>query len=338
MPLALIKPGRRKANRYYLIRGTVDGRRIEVSTKTTDEALARAFKTRLLREIAESRLPRSTDRVSFARAARFYIEFRNPGDDDLRRIAGAVRELGDRPVGDIGQADIVRAADNLKPMGSPATRNREVVRPVAAILHYAARNGWCGWKRVSPFREPKPRTRATSEAVAMGLIAATEGDKRLLLLWLFKQGDRISDPLKLRWEHVDLGRGTVTYVMGKTGAERHVPLDDEVVVELANVEVQQGWLFPWRTRSGVYKWLRPLTRELGIAFTPHMARHSVGKWMNDEGAGLRTIMEKLGHADPKSSLRYQAGDIEVVRAATRKLPSLSPSPSSGETAKKARKS
>lgn len=76
--------------------------------------------------------------------------------------------------------------------------------------------------------------------------------------------------------------------------------------------VREGWVFPWRTKSGVYAWLRPLRQALGVTFTPHMARHSVGKRHNDAGAGLRTIMARLGHQDVKSSIRYQAEDIEVV--------------------------
>jgi len=34
-------------------------------------------------------------------------------------------------------------------------------------------------------------------------------------------------------------------------------------------------------------------------------------------------MERLGHTDVKSSLRYQAGDIEVVREAEKRLPRMS---------------
>ena len=45
--------------------------------------------------------------------------------------------------------------------------------------------------------------------------------------------------------------------------------------------------------------------------------------INAQGASLRTIMDRLGHADVKSSLRYQAGDIEVVREAGKRLPKLS---------------
>lgn len=42
--LKLIPPGTRKGNPYYLVRGTFDGRRYEVSTRTRDREAARAFK------------------------------------------------------------------------------------------------------------------------------------------------------------------------------------------------------------------------------------------------------------------------------------------------------
>jgi integrase len=88
-----------------------------------------------------------------------------------------------------------------------------------------------------------------------------------------------------------------------------------MLAEIPEAE-RAGRLFPWRTRSGVYRWLRPLARGLCVTFTPHMGRHSVGTWLNAERAGLRTIMEALHHRDPASSIRYQSADVEIVRAAT----------------------
>ena len=41
----------------------------------------------------------------------------------------------------------------------------------------------------------------------------------------------------------------------------------------------------------------------------------LGTWLNDAGAGLRTIMAALRHSDPVSSIRYQTADVEIVRAA-----------------------
>jgi integrase len=62
-----------------------------------------------------------------------------------------------------------------------------------------------------------------------------------------------------------------------------------------------------------------LCRELKVTFTPHMARHSLGKAFNRCGAGLQTIMGALDHSDSASSQRYPDADLEIVREALAKV-------------------
>lgn len=340
MPLKLIPPGKRKRNPFYLLRGTHGGRRFEISTETTDRRGAEAFKRNFVDAIAQGRVPGPGEAVAFRRVAELYLAFRGlePKHPDHRRLDRVnALPIGRKGVGEVVQADIVDAARTLHPAGAPGTLNREVVAPIAAVLHYAASNEWRGWLRIRRFKEPKAKTRAVTADVARVLInsvtepklkrrtGASAWHRRLMLLWLFRQGDRVSDPLKVLWPDLDLGRRTVRQHIGKTDEWVEQPLDDEVWEMLANAPAElarEGPLFPWRTKSGVYAWLCPMCVKLGVTFTPHMARHSLGKWLNDSGAGLRTIMGALRHADPKSSMRYQAGDMEVVRAATRKIARL----------------
>ena len=126
---------------------------------------------------------------------------------------------------------------------------------------------------------------------------------------------RISDPLRLGWSQIDLGSRTYLLFVSKGKKWRTKPLDDGILALLANEATKTGPLFPWRTRSGVYKWLRPLCERLEVKFTPHMARHYLGKELNRSGAGLKTIMGALDHSSATSSLRYQDADIEIVRQA-----------------------
>lgn len=326
MPLKLIPPGRRRGNPFYLLRGSVGGRELEVSTKTTNEAAARKFARDFARALAENRLPGPGETLSFARAAELYSDYRDPSKADLARIAKLKAVLGRKMVADIRQVDLVEAANIIASNKAPATRNREVMRPAAAILHYAERNGFCKWLRVALFREPRPKTRAVSLDTAATLVrAAPEGPRRLFLLWSFRQGTRISDTLHVEWSAIDLPRQAVRLRIGKTDRWTEQPLHPEVFEVLAAIpeENRRGRLFPWGQKTGVYAWLRPMVRGLGIAFTPHMARHSLGTWLNESGAGLRTIMAALGHADAKSSIRYQDADVEIVRAASQKLGHLS---------------
>lgn len=322
MPLHLVAPGKRKGNRYYIVRGEVGGRGVEVSTKTADKAAADRFKATLEVRLLDNRLPEPGEAITFTKAADLYIAWRDPSKYDRRLISRLKGAIGQKIIGKLRHADLVDAANLLYPNCAPGTKNRDALRPAAAILHYAANNGLCPWLRVPLFKEPRPKTRAVAQDTARVLIAGLEGKKRLLLLWLFRQGPRISDALKIRGEHIDLSRRTVSRHIGKTDEEVEEPLHDEVWEILANDPPGEGWLFPWRTKSGVYKWLRPYVKALGIKFTPHMARHSLGRWLNEDGASLRTIMDTLHHRDPKSSIRYQSTDIEVVRQTGRRLGKL----------------
>jgi site-specific recombinase XerD len=341
MPLYLIAPGKRVvrrggkayANRFYLVRGTIDGRSVEVSTKTRDATEAAAYKAKFELDVLERRVPGVHDSVTFRKAAELYSAFRDPASGDSRRIDKLVTVLGDKLVREITHADLVDAANRLYPAARNETKNRGVIKPAAAILHYAARNKWCEWLRIQKFSEAPARTRAAAPEVAGRLAAALQKEeakastahrralarkKRLLIVWLFNHFNRVSEPLRLTWdEHVDLRQKTYLLYVSKTKQWKVKPLADAVYTLLAREpsEERTGHLFPWRTRSGVYKWLRPLCVELGVTFTPHMARHYGGKKLNAQGAGLKTIMGALDHLDPQSSVRYQDADLELIRNA-----------------------
>ena len=348
MPLYLLPPGSRiktvggkpYPNRHFLVRGDFEGRVLEVSTKTGDEATALRFKAQLELELLDRRIPRADEAVTFLRAAELYAQWREPSKIDERRIDRLKATLGHHPVADVRHADLVEAAKKLYPGRKPETWNRGVIKPAAAILHYAARNGWCPWLRIERFREGPVVTRAAAPDTASTLLTALRQEetkattplgrnlarkKQLLIVWLFRHFNRISDPLRLTWEdHVDLERRTYLLFIGKTGVWREKPMHREVFEILSEETDRTGYLFPWRTRSGVYKWLRPLTRRLKVRFTPHMARHFGGKHLNAGGAGLKTIMGALDHTDPSSSIRYQDADLDIVRGAIDRLERLEP--------------
>lgn len=132
MPLKLIPPGGRKGNRFYIARGTVGDRSVEVSTKATDRASAQKFAKELERELIAAEPPRPGDDVTFATAADLYVAYRDPAKADRQRIDKLRTVLGKSRVREIRQLDLVNAADILCPEKSPATRNREVLRIAAA--------------------------------------------------------------------------------------------------------------------------------------------------------------------------------------------------------------
>src|SRR5258708_26391552 len=202
MPLKLVPPGKRKGNKFYLILGMEAGVQYEVSSRTTDKRLAKQRLDQLKEKIAGA--PAAGQRITFAQAAELYRAFRKPRAVELKRIDKVVRELGRRRVAELRHADLVAAADRMFPGRAPATLNREVMRPCASILHYAAENDYCGWLRVKLFEEPRPQARPVRPEAIEQLINATEGRQQLLLLWLSHHGTRITPTLGVSWSDIHL--------------------------------------------------------------------------------------------------------------------------------------
>ena len=315
MALKLIPPGKRK-NRHYYVRGTLHGRHIEESTETTNPVEAARYKASLeLRLLDEAQAV--AGQATFAHAAEQFIAFRKPRKEDERAIRRLFPFIGHKPVGQVKHPDLVASANAIYPMAMPQTKNRRVMGPAARVLHYAAENEWCAWLRVRLFKEPRAKTRAVSKDTAERLIAAAPpGPRRFLLLWLFSTGMRLGDTLRLRWSDVDPTHGMVRYHVGKT--DRYVEKRLHPILLAHPRGKPASYIFPWRHASGVYWWLWPLVRSLGVTFTPHMARHSLGKWLNESGASLRTIMDQLDHLSPASSVRYQSTDQDVLAEAVAK--------------------
>lgn len=322
--LRLIPPGRRSP--FYVIRGRYLGRDVEKSTGTRDRRAAERLKDDVERRIAQSDVPGPQAKVTFGRAAELYALAKNPNKDEERRLNRLIAVMGHKLASLIQQADLDAAALEIHPTDTPETRNRNVYTPAAAVLHYAARNKWCAYQRFDRPKMKEPETRAASDHAAKALLGATDGKRRLLLLWLFMHGSRISGALAVDCSRIDLRARTYDLFITKTKKWEAFPIDDAVWELLANdpdVQKGEGLLFPWKHRYRVYAWLRPLTKKLGVRFTPHMARHWLGRNLDASGAGLKTIQKALGQRSEKSASRYATSDVEIVRAATRRIGGLS---------------
>jgi hypothetical protein len=327
MPLKLIAPGKRKGNRYYLIRGkpTVGPirNRIEISTRTTNPAIAALRKIEVIPD----------EDVKFRTAATLYAAV-NPGArGDTERYLNRINEtaLGATDVRTIKQAHVDACALDLYPLDkyTNATRDRNVYTPIISVLAYAAANEWCGLRRIKRPELREQETRAAASHVAPRLLTVTTGYKRLLILWLFKHGTRITDALRnVRWtsengeSRINLGALTYDQFISKNGRWKTFPLDIEVAESLAQIPKadRHGRLFKqWSHRASVYAWLTPLCVEQGVKFTPHMARHSVGKFFGNNGAGIRAVMDRLGQDSVNAAKRYMSADIEAVRSVQGKM-------------------
>lgn len=296
-------PGTRKGNRTYVVRAHVNGRQVEKVLDATKLADAKKEAGDFLASI-RGRDPDAV--VTFAYAARAYMAFRKPRPDDEKWINRLIAFMGARDVREIKSDDIRQAADALCPHVQNETKVRYVYTPASAILHYAAEQDWCAYRRIRrPSFSRRSKRSPASETAMRCLLGNTTGHKHLLLAWLYETGQRITDSLRLMRNDLELGKGSARVGSSKTDDRGELGLSPELVAMLANApHLPTGRVFPWGDRHGVYRWLKPLCARLGVSYTPHQSRHAMATDLRALGYDMRAIAERGLWRDERSAGRY----------------------------------
>jgi len=148
---------------------------------------------------------------------------------------------------------------------------------------------------------------------ACGSSTALQQRNRLIVELLYSCGLRISELTGVSIDDFDLQEGFVT-VWGKGSRQRMVPLGDKARSAvsdyllaarplLVKTPVQRRLILNSRgnpiSRVGCWKIIRQAALKAGItrAISPHSLRHSFATHMLENGAGLRSVQEMLGHSD-----------------------------------------
>lgn len=321
MWIKYIPAGKRGAAIYITGRDATG--RFEVSTGARTSRGAETFAEHFLAERARRRVPGRGETVAFDAAAEFYKAAKPHLTKTDRDLVDAVaRHIGPVDCRAVNHAALVAAADVLKPGRSDATKNRKVIGVGAAILHYASEQEWCDYRRFKKLwvSRKSPRQAATEETMAL-LMENAEAPpranklgrtrdhqvayKRLLIAMLYELGLRITDYLKIDWTRIDLPAAKVSVQIGKTDDWATLEIGPAIVTALANLPKKEGRLFPWSTRRGVYAWLKPLTKRLGVTYTPHMSRHALATAADVAQIPDKRAAELGMWRDARSLHRYQ---------------------------------
>jgi integrase len=241
-------------------------------------------------------------------------------------------------VAELGTDQVATFAIAEKPHVAPDTLNRDFVTPYSSVLHYAYEIKWCGDPMIRRFQEQEDEIKAVTPAEVNLLVANVDAtasykkaaharkDKnaayKVAFLELLRQrGTRISDVLALqRPRDLDLPGMRVRFTIGKRRDKvQWLPINPKLVAMFANLAPCDGvYLLPWRTKSGVYKWLRPLCQRLGLKVTPHMFRHALGEEAMDAEIDVITLMNMGAWASLNSARRYARSSPKRLEQADRK--------------------
>ena len=329
MPLKL---SRRPKTPYWIMRGTIRGIRVEESTGTCDRRAAEEIRAKREAEILSESVYGRRATATFAHAAMSYLE--NGGSK--RFTAPVINWFGTTPLAQIGQDQLDAGAKALFPDASPPTRNRQFFAIASAILHHAAKRGWCPTPLIQRPRSTDPRIRWITIEEADRLVAACSDHLRPLLIFMLYTGARTGEALWLDWSMVDLNRAHVTFPKTKNGEARGVPLHPRVVAELANLKDRDGEVF---RRPDGKPYSRPRNvddtsagtriktafagacRRAGIGdFHPHDCRHTWATWHYAENRDLGALMKLGGWKSERMVMRYAHVNVGELQHTINKLP------------------
>lgn len=239
--------------------------------------------------------------------------------------------FGHRPLSDIDRCEVEDWLNGLRKSGlAPSSCNR-FLSVFKTICSFAERRGFLEQGKspclgVSSFKIHAQRERYLSQEEAQRLMGHLEQSNRpeaLALRLLLLTGARKSEILKARWENVNLGQRLLTVPLSKSGKPRHIVLSDAAIAVIKNIPKTDGvpWLFPGHAEgkplSDLYLFWNKLRCELGLKDVRiHDLRHTFASFLVNSGHSLYEIQRMLGHADPRTTMRYaHLGQASLLAAA-----------------------
>jgi integrase len=262
----MLKLKRFKNSPNWYVRGTVAGVKIFESSGTDKRPQAEEYRLKREREIYDEAKLGKVPPATFADAVEAYIiRARGKNVDYAGRLLDHFKE---KPLTEIGQYEIDKAAKELYPNCKASTLNRMVYGPAIAVLRAAARAKLPGSSvpLIMMLDEEKPLVDPAGEEHLEKLVPFLKPGLQELILLMSYTGLRTGEALKVKAS--DITKDGKFVVVGKTknGDPRMVPLP-------------YGWTYPtsgwgYQTTQGVGAALRQAHT---IARLPYKDGHQLGR-------------------------------------------------------------
>jgi integrase len=233
--------------------------------------------------------------------------------------------FGDFKLSKVRTEDIDRWQSDRIGKASPGTVRKEMMR-LKHLLNCAVK-----WRYIkdSPakglqtVKMPPGRVRYLTPEERTVLLNQARPDLRLYIEVALQTGARRGELCGLRWTNVDMRMRTVTFPKTKNGDCRTVPMTDTLFRLLYNLPRpldQNASVFPPMSPDAITIGFRRLVSGLGLSNLKfHDLRHDVASTLTMAGVPQRTVMEILGHKDPRMTLRYQHLSPDHLRDAIKEL-------------------
>ena len=167
---------------------------------------------------------------------------------------------------------------------------------------------------IIPKREQKlPKVLSKQQVMAM-IEHTTNKKHKLLLMFLYSSGVRISECLALQWKDIDLDNNIIRVNQGKGKKDRITLLAETTKKELFQFALDKqnnsSYIFTGRNGKLTIKSAQLIVDQAAkkakilLNVTPHMLRHSFATHLLDQGTDIRYIQDLLGHSSLRTTQIY----------------------------------
>jgi len=302
MPLKLYP----RPNGIFHIRGTVQGRRVDESSRTRVRSEAEQIKAHLEADLFKRAIYGDRAVATFAEAADLYTLAGRSGE----HLLPLIDRIGLTPLKRIDQEFVDRLALEMKPNAKPATRIRQIYTPISAVMNFAAP------KLCDPVKFIKPKGAGKRvDFLTPGEVETLLGflPPRLsrLVTFYVATGCRATEALNLEWRDVSPKSERVVLWETKMGYARGIDLQHRARRELPTRPDQNGFVWlngdgePWHGYDAINLMLRRYCVNNGFRHVHcHLLRHTWATWAYAVTRDLTFLMGQGGWRSPTMVLRY----------------------------------
>jgi integrase len=179
-------------------------------------------------------------------------------------------------------------------------------------------------QRASLPRAPEGRTRWLADDELGKVLKACPAWLQPIAGLAVALGTRRGELLAVRWEDIDMNRGTIQLRKTKNGKPRPAFINElalQVLTSMADGKAKRrGLLFADVTPAQVSVAFIRACNDAGVEdFSFHDLRHCYASHLRMRGADLHDLQKLLGHSDPRMTNRYAHLSDEHLASAARRL-------------------
>jgi integrase len=263
------------------------------------------------------------------------------------RFSNFMKTKADRPIAAITSHDCQQFYDFLADQNlAPATLVVEM-KTVIALFNHARRIGLLNTNPATavqlPSRIKQVKRKTFSHTQVQLLLNAAGAEWKTVILLGYYAGLRLGDAVTLEWSSVDLPNAKLVVQTHKTGDELEIPMHTTLDAHLSKLAADSTGpicpdlaAVPVGGRSGLSKQFLAIMRKAGISndakatggqrnlsqLSFHALRASFNSALHNKGVDQELRRKLTGHKSDSMNDRYTQTELQTLRDAVVKLPTL----------------